>query len=123
MQRAFDFDQVPKNFLLERQLPIGDPRGLITKDEPVCFIPDAPGSDHKDFHKERVGENMLSHVNSLMNIARVTPRDPQRKPPTSSCGTLKEEMLRSLFGLLMAKSAIIPFLQNFLSSSQDVSRV
>jgi hypothetical protein len=123
MQRAFDSDQVPKNFLLERQLPSGDPRGLIAKDEPVSFIPDAPGSDHKDLHKESVGENMLSHVNPLMGIARVTPRNPQRKPPTSSCGTLKEEMLRSLFGLLMAKSAIIPFLQNFLSSSQDVSRV
>jgi hypothetical protein len=123
MQRAFDSDQVPKNFLLERQLPIGDPRGLITKDEPVSFIPDAPGSDHKDFHKERVGENLLSHVNSLMGIDRVTPRDPQRKPPTSSCGTLKEEMLSSLFGLIMAKNAIIPFLQKFLSSSQDISRV
>jgi hypothetical protein len=66
---------------------------------------------------------MLSHVNPLMNIARVTPRDPQRKPPTSSYGTLKEEMLRGLFGLLMAKNAIISFLQEFLSSSQDVSRV
>jgi hypothetical protein len=58
-----------------------------------------------------------------MNIARVTPRDPQRKPPTSNCGTLKEEMLRCLFGLIMAQRAIIPFLQKFLSSSQDVSRV
>jgi hypothetical protein len=123
MQRAFDSNQVPKNFLLERQLPIGDPRGLVTKDEPVSFIPDAPGSDHKDFHKERVGENMLSHVNSLMNITRVIPRDPQRKPPTSSSGTLKEEMLRCLFGLIMAQSASIPFLQKFLSSSQDVSHV
>jgi hypothetical protein len=98
MHRAFDSNQVPKNFLLERQLPIGDPRGLVTKDESVSFIPDAPGSDHKDFNKERVGGNMLSHVNSLMHIARVTPRDPQRKPPTSSCGTLKEEMLRCCRG-------------------------
>jgi hypothetical protein len=123
MQRDFDSDHVLKNFLLERQLPSGDPRGLITKDEPVSFIPDALGSYHKDLHKERVGENMLSHVNSLMGIARITPRNPQRKPSTSSCGTLKEEMLRRLFGLLMAKSAIISFLQKFLSSSQDVSCV
>jgi hypothetical protein len=123
MQRAFDSDHVPKNFLLETQLPSGNPRGLITKDEPVSFIPNAPGSDHKDLHKERMGENMLSHVNPLMGIARITPRNPQRKPSTSSCGTLKEEMLRGLFGLLMAKSAIISFLQEFLSFSQDVSRV
>jgi hypothetical protein len=60
MQRTFDSDHVPKNFLLERQLPSRYPRGLITKDEPVSFIPNAPGMDHKDLHKERMGESMLS---------------------------------------------------------------
>jgi hypothetical protein len=123
MQRAFDSDHVPKNFLLEIQFPSRYPRGLITKDEPVSFSPNAPGSDHKDLHKERMGESMLSQVNPLVGIARITPRNPQRKPSTSSCGTLKEEMLIVLFDLLMAKSTIISFLQEFLSSSQDVSRV
>jgi hypothetical protein len=123
MQRAFDSDHVPKNFLLEKQLPSGYPRGLIAKDEPVSLNPNAPGIDHKDLHKERTGKSMLSHVNPLMGIARITQRNPQRKPSTNSCGTLKEEMLRGLFDLLMAKSAIISFLQEFLSSSQDVSRV
>jgi transposase len=70
-----------------------------------------------------MGESMLSQVNPLVGIARITPRNPQRKPLTSSCGTLKEEMLRGLFDLLMAKSTIISFLQEFLSSSQGVSRV
>jgi hypothetical protein len=58
-----------------------------------------------------------------MGIARINPRNPQRKPSTSSCGTLKGEMLRGLYDLLMAKSTILSFLQEFLSSSQDVSRV
>jgi hypothetical protein len=60
MQRAFDSDHVPKNFLLEIQLPSRYPRGLITKDEPVSFNPNAPGSDHKDLHKERMGEACLA---------------------------------------------------------------
>jgi hypothetical protein len=123
MQRAFDSDQVPKNILLERQLPSREPRGLVTKDEPVSFSSNAPSSDHKDLHKERVGEGMLGQVNPLVGIARITPRNSQRKPSTSSCRTLKEQMLRGLFDLLMAKSTIISFLQEFLSSSQDVSSV
>jgi hypothetical protein len=60
-----------------------------------------------------MGESMLSQVNPLMGIARITQRNPQRKPSTRSCGTLKEEMLRGLFDLLMAKSTIISFLQDF----------
>jgi hypothetical protein len=70
-----------------------------------------------------MGEGMLGQVNPLVGIARITPRNSQCKPTTSSSRTLKEQMLKSLFNLLMAKSTIISFLQEFLSSSQDVSRV
>jgi hypothetical protein len=108
---------------LKDNFQVENPRGLVTKDEPVSFSPNAPSSDHKDVHKERVGEGMLSQVNPLVGIARITPRNSQRKPSTSSCRTLKEQMLRGLFDLLMAKSTIISFLQEFLSSSQDVSSV
>jgi hypothetical protein len=70
-----------------------------------------------------MGEGMLNQVNPQVGTARITPRNSQRKPSTSSSRTLKEQMLRGLFNLLMAKSTIISFLQEFLSSSQDVSRV
>jgi transposase len=70
-----------------------------------------------------MGEGMLSQVNPLVGIARITPRNAQRKPSTSSCRTLKEQMLTGLFDLFMTKSTIVSFLQEFTSSSQDVSRV
>jgi hypothetical protein len=58
-----------------------------------------------------------------VGTAGITPRNSQRKPSTSSSRTLKEQMLIGLFNLLMAKSTIISFLREFLSSSQDVSLV
>jgi hypothetical protein len=70
-----------------------------------------------------MGEGMLSQVNPLVGIARITPRNAQHKPSTRSCRTLKEQMLRGLFDLIMTKSTIVSFFQEFLSSSQDVSRV
>jgi hypothetical protein len=70
-----------------------------------------------------MGEGMLRQVNPLVGTAGITPRNSQCKPSTSSSRTLKEQMLRGFFNLLMAKSTIISFLQEFLSSSQDVSRV
>jgi hypothetical protein len=73
--------------------------------------------------KKRMGEGMLSQVNPLVGIARITPRNSQLKPSTSSCITLEEQMLRGLLNVLMAKSTIISFLQEFLSSSEDVSCV
>jgi hypothetical protein len=41
---------VPKNFLLERKLPSRETRGLVTEDELISFSPNAPSSNHKDFH-------------------------------------------------------------------------
>jgi hypothetical protein len=60
-----------------------------------------------------MGEGMLGQVNPLVGIVRITRRNSQRKPLTSSSRTLQEQMLRSLFNLLMAKSTIISFLQEF----------
>jgi hypothetical protein len=51
MQGAFDSDHVSKNFL-ERKLPSGETRGLVTEDEPIPFIPNASSSNHKDFMKK-----------------------------------------------------------------------
>jgi hypothetical protein len=66
---------------------------------------------------------MLGQVNPPVGTTGITPRNPQHKPSTDSSRTLKEQMLRGLFNLLMAKSTIISFLKEFLSSSQNVSCV
>jgi hypothetical protein len=102
MQGAFDSDHVSKNFHLERKLPSGDTRGLVTEDEPIPFIPNAPSSNHKDFHEEGVRKGLFGQVNLLMRTSGIAPRNPQRKPPTNSSKTLKEQMLRSLLNPLMA---------------------
>jgi hypothetical protein len=102
MQGAFDSDHVSKNFLLERKLPSGETRGLVTEDEPIPFIPNAPSSNHKNFHEERVRKGLFVQVNLLMRTVGIAPRDSQRKPPTNSNRTLKEQMLRSLLNPLMA---------------------
>jgi hypothetical protein len=101
MQGAFDSDHVSKNFL-ERKLPSGETRGLVTEDEPIPFIPNAPNSNHKDFHEEGVRKGLFGQVNLLMRTTGIAPRDPQRKPPSNSSRTLKEQMLRSLLNPLMA---------------------
>jgi hypothetical protein len=93
---------VSKNFLLERKIPSGETRGLVTEDEPIPCIPDAPSSNHKDFHEEGVRKGLFGQVNLLMITARIAPRDSQRKLPTNSSRTLKEHMLRSLLNPLMA---------------------
>jgi hypothetical protein len=93
---------VPKNFLLERKLPSGETRGLVTEDELISFSPNAPGSNHKDFHEEGMRKGLLGQVNLLMRTAGIAPRNPQRKPLTNSSRTLKEQMLRSLLNPLLA---------------------
>jgi hypothetical protein len=93
---------VSKNFLLERKLPSGETRGLVTEDELISFSPNAPSSNHKDFHEEGVGKGLLGQVNPLVRTAGIAPRNPQRKPPTNSSRTLKEQMLRGLLNLLLA---------------------
>jgi hypothetical protein len=59
MQGAFDSDHVSKNFLLERKLPSGETKGLVTEDEPIPFIPNAPSSNHKNFHEEKGEERLV----------------------------------------------------------------
>jgi hypothetical protein len=102
MQGAFDSDHVSKNFLLERKLPSGETRGLVTEDEPIPFSPNAPSNNHKDFHEEGMRKGLFGQVNLQMRTAGIAPRNPQRKPPTNSSRTLKEQMLRSLLNPLLA---------------------
>jgi hypothetical protein len=80
MQGAFDSDHMSKNFLLERKLPSGETRGLVTEDEPISLFPNAPSSNHKNFHEEGVRKGLFGHVNLLMRIVGIAPRDSQRKP-------------------------------------------
>jgi hypothetical protein len=93
---------VLKNFLLERQLPSGNTRGLVTEDELVSFRPNAPSSEHKDIHEEGVGKCLFGQVNPLVRTAGITPRNPQRKAPTNSSRTLKEQVVRGLLNPLLA---------------------
>jgi hypothetical protein len=90
MQGAFDSNHMSKNFLLERKLPSGETRGFVTEDEPIPFIPNAASSNHKIFHEEGLRKGLFGHVNLLMRIVAIAPRDSQRKPPTCSNKTLKE---------------------------------
>jgi hypothetical protein len=80
---------VPNNFLLERKLPSRETRGLVTEDELISFSPNAPRSNHRDFHEEGMGKGLLGQVNLLMRTTGIAPRNPQCKPPTNSSRTLK----------------------------------
>jgi hypothetical protein len=102
MQGAFDSDHVSKNFCLERKLPSGETRGLVIEDEPIPFSPNAPSSNHKDFHEEGMRKGLFGQVNLLVRTAGIAPRNPQHKPPTNNSRTLKEQMLRSLLNPLLA---------------------
>jgi hypothetical protein len=61
---------VPKNFLLERKLPSGETRGLVTEDELISFSPNAPRSNHKDFHEEGMRKDLLGKGEIMFDINR-----------------------------------------------------
>jgi hypothetical protein len=84
-----------------KEFPSRETRGLVTEDELISFSPNAPSSNHKDFHEEGMMKGLLGQVNLLMRTAGIAPGNPQRKPLTNSSRTLKKQMLRSL-NLLLA---------------------
>jgi hypothetical protein len=87
---------------LKESFQVEKPGGLLLKMSLFSFSPNAPSSNHKDFHEEGMRKGLLVQVNLVMRIAGIAPRNPQRKPPTNSSSTLKEQMLRSLLNLLLA---------------------
>jgi hypothetical protein len=47
---------VKKNFLLERNLLGSQPKRFIIEDKVVSFLPEAPRTNHKNLHEERLDE-------------------------------------------------------------------
>jgi len=59
---------MPCYFSFEGRLPRTQPWCLIIENEVISFIPNRPGPNHKDFHKERLHELLFGDVDLLMDI-------------------------------------------------------
>jgi hypothetical protein len=123
IKRAFDSYHVPKNLLLEVHLPGSKTWRLAAKEQTISFFPDAPSSNHENFPKERVREDLFSKIELLMSVMKFIPGDSQSKPSTGSSKTIKEKMLSGFLNPILTHHTVVSFCKMLLSPFQNISCV
>jgi hypothetical protein len=92
---------VLKNFLLERKLPSGETRGLVTEDELISFSPNAPRSNHKDFHEEGMRKRLAwpskSSDENCQNCSKKSPTQTTDKQQQNTQRTDAQKSPQGIF--------------------------
>jgi hypothetical protein len=76
MKTLLDLEEMICYFLFERSFPGNEIRNLAVEDQCFSLIPDAPSSNHENFHEKRMREIPFSPDQLPMNIQSFFPGDP-----------------------------------------------
>jgi hypothetical protein len=109
-----------QNFLLERDLPGSEPRRFIIEDEIIPFLPEAPSTDHKNIHEERLLKIPFGDEELPVHIGIIIMHDTNGKLTTSGSRTIKKEMLNRFFHTITAKHTIVTFIEMLFPSFQNI---
>jgi hypothetical protein len=107
----------------EISLPRSKELRLSFKNDIVSLITKAPGTNHKNFHEERLTKNELCLQKLMVNAQIFLPNNSQSKPSTGSSRTVEKEMGSSFLLTALAHHTVVSFVQHFLSSSQNIPRI
>jgi hypothetical protein len=107
----------------ESSLPSSKEWRLSFKNDIVSLIPKAPGTNHKNFHEERLTKYKLGLQKLLVYAQIFLPNNSQSKPSAGSSRTVEKEMGSSFLLTVLAHHTIVSFIQHFLSSSQNIPRI